>query len=65
MFVFHGYESPIDPRLYKADHCCFLLVIVVPMSFFHVKTYIILTSLIRDWPLYSQFTPHVTGIFKI
>ena len=22
MFVYHGYESLIGPRPYKADHCC-------------------------------------------
>ena len=29
MFAYHGYESLIDPHLYKADHCCFSLLRVM------------------------------------
>ena len=34
--------------LFIMVHCCLSLVIVVLLSFFHVKTYIILASLIHD-----------------
>ena len=29
MFVYHVYESPTDPRLYKVDQCCLSLSIAL------------------------------------